>query len=43
MRSDGIHARKLVKAGLARALFCTGTDALLGAIAEPPRTPVVLG
>jgi len=43
MRSDGIHARKLVKAGLARALFWTGADTLLGAIAEPPRTPVVLG
>jgi peptidoglycan/xylan/chitin deacetylase (PgdA/CDA1 family) len=43
MRSDGIRARKLVKAGLARALFWTGTDALLGVIADPPRTPVVLG
>jgi peptidoglycan/xylan/chitin deacetylase (PgdA/CDA1 family) len=43
MQSDGIRARKLVKAGLARALFWTGTDALLGALADPPWTPVVLG
>jgi len=43
MRSDGICARKLVKAGLARALFWTGTDALLGALLDPPWTPVVLG
>src|SRR5262249_52493715 len=43
MRSDGICARTLVKAGLARALFWTGTDALLGALLDPPWTPVVLG
>jgi peptidoglycan/xylan/chitin deacetylase (PgdA/CDA1 family) len=41
--ADGIRVRKLVKTGLARALFWTRTDALFGALADPTRTPVVLG
>ena len=41
--SDSPSARNLVKSGLARALFWTRADALLGALVDAPRTPVVLG
>jgi peptidoglycan/xylan/chitin deacetylase (PgdA/CDA1 family) len=40
---DGLKVRGLVKAGVARALFWTRTDALLGALADRTRTALVLG
>jgi peptidoglycan/xylan/chitin deacetylase (PgdA/CDA1 family) len=43
LSTDGLRIRSVVKTGLARALFWTGTDALLGALVDPARSTVVLG